>query len=235
MSKTKKVILLIVEGIIDQISLESVLPKLVIDRNVKFAITEGDMTTDRAVTTQNIKSKLVNIVISFLNSSRLRLSDILQIIHIIDTDGAFVPNDCVIENQNERLLYLSDRIETQNTQGIVNRNEQKVRIVNMLIATEKIYNKKYDVYFFSRNIEHVLHNIDRELSREEKLERAYKFADLYHENPTGFISFISDPSIVVQGTKRETWDFIRQNTNSLKRYSNIHVFLRELLENNDAE
>lgn len=228
MSKAKKVILLIVEGIIDQVSLESVLPKLVIDRNVKFVITEGDITTDRTVTTQNLKKKLAEIIKSFLNSSRLKSSDILQIIHIVDTDGAFVSNDCIVENQNEKLLYLSDRIETQNTQGIIARNEQKVRIINMLIATTTIYSKKYDVYFFSRNIEHVLHNNDKELSREEKMALAYEFTDRYYDSPNEFLTFISDPSLAVQGTKSETWDFIRQETNSLKRYSNIHVFLREL-------
>jgi len=228
MSKTKKVILLIVEGITDQISLETVLPKLAVNRNVKFVITEGDITTDRSVTTQNIKTKLQDIVKSFLNSSRLKPSDILQVIHIVDTDGAFISNDRVVENPNEKLLYLSDRIETQHTQGIIDRNDQKVRIVNMLVGTTKIYGRQYAVYFFSRNIEHVLHNNDKELSREEKMALAYEFADRYNDTPDKFLSFISNPDIAVQGTRSETWDFIRQRTNSLKRYSNIHLFLQEL-------
>jgi len=229
MSKTKKVILLIVEGIVDQVSLEPVLPKLVVGRSVRFVITRGDITTDKTVTTQNIKRKLSNIVSSFLNSSRLIPSDILQVIHIVDTDGAFVPDDCIVANPNEKLLYLSDRIETQNTQGIIDRNEKKTRLLNMLISTPKIFNKQYDVYFFSRNIEHVLHDNDKELTSEEKMELANKFADLYHDTPSEFLSFISDPLIAVQGTKIETWDFIRQDTNSLKRYSNIHVFIEELI------
>ena len=229
-SRTKKVILIIVEGIEDQVSLEAVIPNLIVDSSVKFAITRGDITTDRTVTSQNIKRKLSGIVNDFLRSSHLKSSDILQIIHIADTDGAFIPDDCVVENTNERLLYLSDRIETLNPQGIKNRNEKKARILNMLIATSEIYRKKYDVYYFSRNLEHVLHNKDQELSREEKTRLADEFADQYYDRPQEFLSFISDPAIAVKGTKVETWDFIKEGTNSLKQYSNIHVFLQDLIK-----
>ena len=229
-SKTKKVILIIVEGIEDQVSLEAVVSKLIVDSSVKFAITRGDITTDRAVTSQNIKKKLSGVVNFFLSSSRLTKSDILRIIHIVDTDGAFIPDDCVVENPNERLLYLSDCIETQNPQGIKDRNGKKARILRMLIATPEISNKKYDVYFFSRNLEHVLHDKDQGLTSEEKTNLADEFADHYHDKPQEFLSFISDPAIAVQGTKAETWDFIKEGTNSLGRYSNVHVFLQDLIK-----
>lgn len=50
MANTKKVILFIVEGITDKISLEGILSTLIETENVKFQITEGDMTTEKGIT-----------------------------------------------------------------------------------------------------------------------------------------------------------------------------------------
>ena len=38
-----------------------------------------------------------------------------------------------------------------------------------------------------------------------------------------FINFISDKSIAVDGTYRETWKYIEEDKNSLQRHSNMHL------------
>lgn len=86
----------------------------------------------------------------------------------------------------------------------------------------------YEDYYFSRNLEHVLHNINGELSDEEKEELAFETADQYSEHPEQFLQFLCDSSFCVSGTYGETWKFIMENGNSLKRYSNMAVFFENL-------
>jgi len=224
MTKTKKIVLLIVEGIFDMVSLESIVPKLILYNDVRFAITNGDITSDSNVTVQNVKERLRKIIQKFLNQYRLNQSDLLRIAHIVDTDGAYISEDNIVNNPYERVLYLPDRIETADVQGLIRRNNHKTKLLNMLVSTPEILRKRYDVYFFSRNIEHVLHNRDEELSNDEKMQLAEVISDRFCNSPEKFLEFISEPSIAVPGEYDETWDFIREGTNSLHRYCNFHVF-----------
>lgn len=79
------------------------------------------------------------------------------------------------------------------------------------------------VYFFSTNLEHVLHNIQN-AKDEDKLKLAEKFEDKFYENPHNFIEFINDSEYALNDTYSETWNFIKQNNNSLKRYTNFNLF-----------
>ena len=86
----------------------------------------------------------------------------------------------------------------------------------------------YEIYYFSRNIEHVLHNIEDDLTDDEKESLAYEIAEKYGEHPDEFLELLYDESFHVSGTYRETWEFIMENGNSLKRYSNVSLFFEKL-------
>ncbi len=60
-------------------------------------------------------------------------------------------------------------------------------------------------------MEHVLHNISQDLTDEEKFLHLLYNADFY-----------------VPGTYEETWKFIMEGGNSLKRYCNISLFFENL-------
>ena len=79
------------------------------------------------------------------------------------------------------------------------------------------------MYYFSCNLEHVLHN-EVNLSDELKMEYAERFSDSYYKIESAFIDFIRDEQFAVTGDYKETWEFIKLNGNSLKRYSNFHLF-----------
>ena len=53
------------------------------------------MTTQSDVTTQNVEDTLVGFVEKVLNYDKFRWSDVYQIVHLIDTDGCFVPDNCI--------------------------------------------------------------------------------------------------------------------------------------------
>lgn len=43
-----------------------------------------------------------------------------------------------------------------------------------------------------------------------------------------FLQFINDETFSVQGDYQKTWEFIMENGNSLKRYTNLAVFFYRL-------
>lgn len=82
----------------------------------------------------------------------------------------------------------------------------------------------YSVYYFSSNMDHVLHD-NANLPKEEKDELADAFDEEYADKPKEFIRLMSESSFAVKGTYEETWNFIRFDNNSIKRYSNFGVYL----------
>ena len=102
-------------------------------------------------------------------------------------------------------------------------------ILNKLSKLSEICNIPYSVYFLSCNLEHVLHNVQNVLP-EEKMKYATSFSDKYVDNIDDFIKFMNSNEIAVNGNYDETWDFIKQNNNSLNRHCNFHLFINKLLK-----
>ncbi len=178
--KIKKILLFIVEGVTDQNSLALVLSKIVQNESVKFHIVSGDITSDRFTTSVNAITKVNDQIKIFLERNPyFKKSDILKVIHLIDTDGAY-------------------------------------------IADEKIVSGNVDAYF-SCNLEHVLHN-ELNVNNCDKMDYADRFVNYFYGREVEFIDFISDNKFAVKGTLGETWEFIKVDENSLKRFSNFHLF-----------
>lgn len=88
MSKAKKVILVIVEGPTDEDALSSVLKQIFSSAEVHFHVIYGDITTEDAITANNAKSYVAKRIAAEMKKYAYKESDILQIVHLIDTDGA---------------------------------------------------------------------------------------------------------------------------------------------------
>lgn len=66
--------------------------------------------------------------------------------------------------------------------------------------------------------------VSSNLADEMKMEYAERFSDSYYKTENTFVDFIRDDKFAVKGNYKETWEFIKLNGNSLKRYSNFHLF-----------
>ncbi len=92
----KKIVLVIVEGESDRKALGLQLSRFVKPANLHIEITHGDITTREDVDDTNVLSKVCDIVKEFIKDSkertkfRYKKTDISEIIHLLDTDGAFV-------------------------------------------------------------------------------------------------------------------------------------------------
>ena len=225
MGKTKKVILFIVEGITDKTALGSVLDAILSNEKIHFAITEGDITTKDDVNASNVIRRINEIVKFTQERYHFKASDLLEIVHLIDTDGAFIPNTAVINNaEATHIQYTLQNIQTDDIEKIVERNQKKLGLVKLLRSKTEINKKPYKMFYFSRNQEHVLHNEAKELTASEKNALADQFDDLYGDAPEAFLEFIKSKDFAVSGDYAETWKFIEDGIHSLERWSNFHLY-----------
>lgn len=218
----KKVVLIIVEGPTDDDALGVIFTKYFDDNTVRVKIVHGDITTKSRVCSSNILAQITDLVKQALNEYKLNKKDLLRIIHLTDTDGAFAPDDTVVNDATKKkAFYSNDSILTCDPESIKSRNRQKSENIRKLFSTKYIWKDiPYQLYFMSCNLDHVLYN-KLNLTDEEKENEALAFAKQYKNDLAGFVSFISNPELAVQGDYLETWTYIMMETNSLHRHTNI--------------
>ncbi len=229
---SKKIILFIVEGITEQTCLAYVLSKILNSNQIEFAVTNGDITSRAGNNGGNIAARVGDIVKRYA-SNTFRADDFLEVVHLIDTDGAYINKDKVIDKSNaaasgaviDKLPYYCDEnIIADNVTAIVQRNQQKTEIIDRLLSLNRVWRTiPYSVYYFSCNLDHVLHN-ERNLPDEKKFRYATAFDKRYGADQEAFLSFIHNPVFAVSGKFQETWSFIKAENYSLKRYSNFHLY-----------
>lgn len=229
MDKMKKVVLFVVEGSTDETALQPILKKILQNDKVKFDVLHRDITSDIKCDTKNIKKKLGREINKYLNISKLKKKDIKEIVHLIDTDGSFVTADAIEEKEQGEIEYTEEKIIVKNKVSVEQRNQRKTKVVKLLFSTKEILgNIPYAIYYFSRNREHVLNNVTANLSSDEKWELAEEFSDKYENDIEGFCELMCNSSFAKGNKYKESWEFILDGTNSLKRYCNFHIFLKDL-------
>lgn len=223
----KKVVLVIVEGPSDDTALGIMLNQIFDKDSVHIHIMHGDITTRKGVRSDNIVSKIGDEVRAYAKSQHYSSKNFKQIIHIVDMDGAYIPDEKIIlDSECDEVAYESDGIHTQDHQGIVERNKQKTDNLYRLRGTGEIWKVPYKVYYMSCNLDHVLYN-KRNSTDEEKETDAYTFARKYKNDVNGFVSLICDSDFSVNGDYKESWLHIENGMNSIERYTNLSICIKE--------
>lgn len=220
----RKVVLFVVEGITDQQSMALLLEKVINTAQVRFHIVGTDITSDYGTNPQNAKKRIGHEVKCFMKRYWLEKTDILEVVHLIDTDGCYLTEDYIDDGEQGILTYTEDRIIADPSKKILARNEKKSQIVNILSSMTKVVSSiPYRVFYFSCNREHVFHNIVQAMDS-EKNRLADEFVDSYVGKENEFVEFLSQSDFTVDGSYGETWAYIRQENNSLKRACNLHLY-----------
>lgn len=226
----RKVVFVIVEGASDETALGIVLNQVFDKESVHVHIMHGDITTRIGVNSQNIVAKVGNEVRAYATSNHYKPVDFKQIIHIVDTDAAYLADDKVFENPEcAELLYQDDGIHTSDVSKVIARNKQKKENLYRLISCGKIWRVQYRVYYMSCNLDHVLYD-KRNSTDEEKENDAYAFAKKYKNNVDEFMNFMCNSSFSVKGDFKDSWDFIENGMHSIERYSNLPICLKEEIQ-----
>lgn len=218
----KKVVAVIVEGPSDETAIGGILKEYFSSDEVQFAVVHGDITSDYSTSVDNVINKINDLIFGIMTKYGYDWSDFIRIIHIADTDGAFTKG-CIRKTDAASIQYHEDYIETNDVEAVEHRNTHKSEILFKLYSTGNIHNIWYRIYFNSCNLEHVLYNELKDFSKEDKEELSDEFAEKYEGRVGEFIQFISNESVAVSGTYKETWKYIEKDKNSLRRHSNMHL------------
>lgn len=227
----KKIMLFIVEGPTEESSLSTVLSRIFSSDLVRFQVVHGDVLTRDFVSSDRVISA-VNEQIKQFRGDIYKASDFCKVIHLVDIDGVFIPDSAIqntLEEGREYPVYTDTNILTNNPRGIIDRNERKRRTIARLSSCGSIGGIPYSIFYFSCNLEHVLHDKNN-LTEEEKIALAADFDLKYADDPNAFISFMRDESFAVPGEYSDTWRFIKHELRSLQRYSNFYLALPEKCE-----
>lgn len=202
----------------------------------------GDITTSLFVTPSNIESKITHRFIRpAIKKEGIYPKKIAKIIHIVDLDGAYIPDENVVpyseEHQgNEKPYYDGEggRIEAADVSTIIDRNDRKRQNLEHLLTLPeqqiKIKTKSipYEIYYFSSNLDHFINN-DANVETGKK-QLADQFMRSYGLDTEKFSKyFFEDAGAIGHMGYEESWNFIKENSNSVKRYTNIDCLIRKLM------
>lgn len=221
----KKIIFVIVEGPSDEEALGVLINRIYDSNAVYVQVMHCDITTEPDVRASNVVAKIGDIVKKYAGRT-FKPGDFSRIIHIADTDGAFIPDDAVVEDAAERKpLYSVTEIRTQGKRGIESRNLRKRECLNRLSSTSQIWNIPYQIYYMSCNLDHALYG-KLNSTDDEKEADAFAFAKRYRNDIPSFIKYISESDFSVAGSYPQSWQYIREGLHSLERHTNFGLCFR---------
>lgn len=225
---TKKVVLVLVEGEAEETVLTEYLEELFDEQEVFIDVQNGDILTDWH-RDKNIKNAVGDVIKAYLKKTKFKASDLKWVFQITDSDGAYIPNDCIRIDSAYELFYTDDAILVGNEQKrlhIEQRNEQKSKNMNILSTTSYFNLNRvkipYNLYYFSTNLDHVLWGERNELSHEKtrKAEQFIENLEMPFEQFLWTYSAIPHHDVSQQSYK-ESWHILSEEVNSLKRLTNV--------------
>lgn len=214
----KKIVFVIVEGPSDEEALGIFLNRIYDKNTVYIHIVHGDLTTKP----ENIRNKIADAVRGYADSTHLKKSDFQEVIHIVDMDGAYVPEEAVIEDISaQEVVYSTTEIRTANREGILARNEQKQHNLDIISALSTVWGGvPYQAYYMSCNLDHVLYD-KLNLTDDEKESHSLAFAKQYKNDLAGFVGLICNSDFSVSEDYLSSWSYIKKEKRSLERHTNL--------------
>lgn len=145
-------------------------------------------------------------------------------------DAAFISEENIyLDESLDKFVYKENGIYARSIEKIIDRNKKKKNLLNLLLSTQTVYQSvPYRVFYFSCNLEHVLHD-KIQIEDNLKMEYAQRFQDRYFSDLEGFKNLICNGVFSVRMDYKDSWDFIKKDNNSIKRYINFNILLNDYL------
>ena len=222
--ETKKAVIFIVEGNSDKKALENIFQKIYRHKDVVFKFMNGDITSDINVNKTNVRELIYEKVEEYRKDKKLKKSDIWEIVHIFDTDGAYIPEDAIEQGESSKFVYTTDKIFCKNVENVISRNKLKSEMMEYLLSLGDINGIPYIGYFMSSNLDHALYN-EQNLDDELKGEYADAFYEEFQGREKLFVDFLKEE--VANGVPDSyplSWRYIKEDVHSLERHTNLHIY-----------
>ena len=225
--RIKKTVFFIVEGNTDKTALEGIFKGIYRHKDIRFAFTNGDVTSDEKIDQSNIQNILYNMVKKYIDMNKLKKTDIWQIVQIFDTDGAYIPDDAVVVGESKSFFYSTMNIACKDRQKVLERNLKKRAMIDFLLPLDNIRGIPYRCYYMSSNLDHALYN-KQNLEKQDKTKYADKFYAVFLGQEKLFIKFLELEAVNdVPESFPESWKYIKEGVHSLERHTNIHIYFKE--------
>ena len=240
MAKRRKADVLIVEGTTDETALALIYHRIVApSSDLIVDVTRGDIFTKRprmgmpdaiAAIDDPVERVRKSVLNRIEERGIYRWQDIRRIVQLTDTDGMLVPDSCVVTSSSLQTVYHNDHIETPDVARLIADHKRRDKGYRALVSKRSLRSEghgvPYYLFFFSRNMEHALHNRKESLSEGEKARLAELFEDRYANDVDGFIALLESDDVRVGESYSESWRLIRTGCRSLERGSNLHLLFR---------
>lgn len=224
----KKIVYVIVEGPSDDTAIGVLLNRIYDSNTVHIEIMHGDITSDLLVNSSNIVAYIGDVVKSYAEANHYEQIHFKEIIHLIDMDGAYIPDENILEDSSaEKPVYSLADIRTANPRGIILRNARKRENIDKICCCPKIWTIPYSAYYMSSNLDHVLYG-KLNSTDDEKEDDAFAFAKRYKNNLPGFIEYITNSDFSVSNDFKESWEYIKEGLHSLERHTNFGICFKEI-------
>ncbi len=188
----------------------------------------GDITSKNGVQPDNIARLIDELYVDpYLKRMGYYAKDLSEIIHIVDLDGVYIPDEAVVFEENcEDMKYCENQILTSKVDEVLGRNKKKRENLNVLMAmdTIKIDTKtvKYSIYYFSSNLDHFIHR-DANLDSRKKRQLAQDFA-AFHDEAEQFVDFFrKDEETAKDMDYADSWKYVKEGYHSIQRHTNINL------------
>lgn len=226
----KRVVFVLVEGPTDKISLTRAFELAYCGKTVIVLPYGGDITTESTTCEANIKERIYEEMWFRLSQDRLDFDDVSEVVHVVDTDGAYVADKRIIADEScDSPFYNVARgvIRTWNKKALEERNRQKRDIIDCLVDCEDLFGIPYRVFYMSCNLDHVLSG-DPNMPGDMKMRAAKQFVARYGKEPDGLIGFLARSTFSSTEGYFESWDSLRYEDSglaSIRRSTNLGIAL----------
>lgn len=230
MMKSKKVILVIVEGMSDKTVLSGLLPKIFGDYVFRFKIIHGDLLTQSSITRSQILMQ-VNKQLSYsMSEYKYRPDDIKEVVHLVDLDAVYIDPSRIEERQNiSKVYYTNEVMYVKDYNQILRRNTQKT--LNLSRLMESSYLKRghtripYAILYMSINLDHVISNNPNVITNYDKARISYEFVENFRHHEADFTRFSQSRLLAGADDYWSSWQVVQREEHALKRSSNIYHYL----------
>lgn len=239
---TKKVIFLMVEGFSDKTIFED-LKKTYSKYNISFINLGGDIFGDIKSKTK-IQNRIKNAIDKKIMEFKLKKSDIIGVLQVIDLDGCMIDNNNIVidDKQLQNTYYGSDLIKVKNSnqkEYIEKKNSQKTSEIKRMCGYKKIGSYKYQIYYFARTMEHVIFD-EPNPDGSTKVVKIDKFMKTLNGAIEDFLSEYFPPieSVTYEDKYSDSWNYVFKDNNSLHRFNNVYLlfeFVKILAANNETK
>ena len=193
----------------------------------------GDITTQNYVHAENIQMQIDRHYFKpFLEQNRaIYPKDIYEVVHIVDMDGVFIPDENIHEDSCNKFLYLPDGIHANSIENASIRNEKKRSVLTELINTHEIKVKQkkvpYSIYFFSSNLDHFFSD---NANNTQKWQSATELSSQFMHDEDCFVKTVMNtPGCLTDMDYSDSWEFIKESMHSIERHSNINILIDRIL------